>query len=260
MKIAFLIFFLLSVSCSLKNQSQNTFEETRKFLIEPRISKENFGKLFQNDAEIIDDLITALDDQDKNVRNNAQTMIRYIGNPKATKAMYDWLSRNALKEKEFPTNPIPVPINDWEYQFEKKSYMYLSRSNLYNGYALLIDGSEKAMATFDNFIEQENKNQYDLGQGKKLERLKELEIGKTFQENGDLANAVLQTPFFQFRTDSLSEKASAKKLKAKFGVYNLTKTKALLEVQKDDGSFEVITEKVGENLWKFYSIIRVSVF
>lgn len=114
MKIAFLIFYLLLISCTLNNQPQNTFEETRNHLTESRISEESFNKLFQKDSEIVDDLITALNDQDKNVRNNAQTMIRYIGNPKATEAMYEWLSRNALKEREFPTNPIPIPINDWE--------------------------------------------------------------------------------------------------------------------------------------------------
>ncbi len=229
-------------------------------LTAPRISEDNFNKLFQNDAAVVDDLITALNDKDKNVRDNAQTVIRHIGNPKATEELYKWLSQNAMKEREFPTNPVPIPVNNWEYQFEEKSYMYLSRSNLDNGYALLIDGSEKAMMAYNKFIEQENKNQYGVGKGKQLERLKDFELRKPFQENGDLANAVLQTPFFQYKTDNLFEKATPEKLKSKIVTFNSSKTRALLEVQNDDGKLKVIAEKVGDNLWKFYSIIRVSVF
>lgn len=213
MKTAFLLFCILFISCSSNNQSQNTYENTRKLLSEPRMSNKNFISLFQVGDERSDDLITALTDQDKNVRNNAQIIIRYVGNPKAARAMYEWLSQNALKEKEFPTNPIPIPINDWEYRFQEKSYMYPSRSNLKNGYALLFDGSEKAIKTYDKFIEQENNNPYSSEEGKKFERLRELQIGKIFQENGNLADAVLQTSLFQFRIDNLKQKSNLEKLK-----------------------------------------------
>ncbi len=260
MKIAFIFFCILFVSCSSNNQSQNTYEETRKLLSEPNVSNENFIKLFQIGDQRVDDLIAALNDKDKNVRYNTQKIIRSIGNPKATEAMYQWLSENALKEKdEFPTSPIPVPIDDWEYRFEEKSYMYSSRSNLKNSYALFFDDSDKAKTILNKFIEQENKNPYGLGQGKKLERLRELQIGQSFQENGNLADAVLQTPLFQFETDNPNRKATPEKLKSKLITYNSAKTKALIDVQNVDGTFSIIVEKV-ESGWKFYSVIRATVF
>lgn len=260
MKTVFLFFCLLFFSCSSNNESQNTYEETRKLLNEPIISNENFIKLFQIADDRIEDLIAALNDKDKNVRYNAQKIIRYMGNPKATESMYQWLSKNALKEKEeFPTNPIPIPINNWEYRFEEKSYMYPSRSNLKGSYALFLDNSDKAQATLNKFIAQENANPYDLGEGEKLERLRELQIGQTFQENGDLAKAVLQTPFFQVRTDEPNKKTNLEKLKSELITYNAAKTKALIGVQNEDGTLEVVAKKV-EDGWKFYSILRVSVY
>lgn len=259
-KIGILLFCFLLISCSSSEQSQDNYEETRKLLAESRISEENLYKFFQNDKELTADLIKALSDKDKSVRDNAQTVIRFTGNRQALEAMYDWLSRNALKEKDFPNSPIPVPINDWEYEFEKKGYMYLSRSNLDNGYALLFDGSEKAMAFFDKLVEHENQSQYDSGKGKLLERLREIEIGKPFEENGDLANAVLHTSFFQLRTDNRFSKSTADVLKVNSLLYNSSKTRALLEVQNEDGTFEVTVEKTGDNLWKFYSVVMRSIF
>ncbi|MCY7348335.1 MAG: hypothetical protein LH614_19240 [Pyrinomonadaceae bacterium] len=164
MKIAFLFLCVSLVSCSSNNQSQNTYEETRELLSESIISNENFIKLFQIGDERVDNFIAALNDKDKNVRYNTQKIIRSIGNPKATEAMYKWLSKNALKKKdEFPTSPIPIPINDWEYNFEEKSYMYASRSTLKNSYALFFDDSDKAKAALQKFVEQENNNTYGLG-------------------------------------------------------------------------------------------------
>lgn len=260
MKIAFLLLCLLFASCSPKNQYQNTYEETKKLLSEPIISNENFVKLFQIGDERRDDLIAALNDKDKNVRYNTQKIIRSIGNPKATEAMYKWLSTNALKGKEeFPTNPIPIPVDDWEYRFEEKSYMYPSRSNLKNSYALFLDNSNKAQATINKFIAQENTNLYGLGEGEKLERLRELKIEQAFKENGDLANAILQTPLFQFETDNPNRKKTPETLKSKLITYNSSKTKALIDVQNTDGTFSVIVEKVADG-WKFYSVLRVGVF
>lgn len=260
MKLGFLLLCLLFTSCLPETQYQNTYEETKKLLSRPIISNENFIKLFKIGDERVDDLIAALNDNDKNVRYNAQKIIRYIGNPKATEALYRWLSKNALKGKEeFPTSPIPIPIDDWEYRFEEKSYMYPSRSNLKNSYALFLDNSDKAQAALDKFIAKENANPYGLGEGKKFERLRELQLERKFQENGDLAKAVLQTPFFQARTDDLNQKTNLEKLKSELTTYNTNKTRALINIQNEDGTLEVVVEKVGD-AWKFYSIIRVSVY
>jgi hypothetical protein len=261
MKFTVLLLCFLFISCSSSNQSQNTYEDTKKLLSSETGSHENFIKLFRIGDERVDDLITALNDQDRTVRINAQIIIRSLGNPKATKEMYQWLSENALKEKDwFPTNPIPIPIDEWEYRFEEKSYMYSSRSNLKDGYALFLDNSDKAKAALEKFIEQENNNPYGLGEAKKLERFRKLQIGQTFQENGDLANAVLQTPFFQFKTDSdTNVKESPEKLKSRLITYNSTRTKALLEAQNSDGTYSVIVEKV-EKGWKIYSVIRATIF
>src|SRR5262245_48534325 len=122
-KSAGLVVLLLVASTSARSQeSVRVDPDIRELLVRMNGSHRStkpLPVLFRLGDEKIADLIRALRDPDKNVRLSAQIVIRYLGNEQgmnAWKRMYD-------DQETDLTAPIPIPLNDADYDFIRDFYL-----------------------------------------------------------------------------------------------------------------------------------------
>ncbi len=243
-------------------KNSKTYPETRKLLaeLEEYSSTGSLAKLFQIGDEGIDDLIFALDDEDENVRLNSQRLIRYLGNAKGTNALYiwldDWLKNPQKKQFIAASGAIPLPINQWEFDFAERKIkqsgdVLESGLGMDNIYPLLLDDSTQARELLEKIVAEMGKGEYGKYWVDRTNLIIKNNPKKVFKENGDLAKSVLENAYFLHPND-------AQKTSVKLLAYNGKKSKALLFLGNFGATWHVVLEKDGEG-WKFFSITQTSV-
>lgn len=77
------------VGVPAQEKRSNTFDETRSWLLkaDPQSGNSSFRKLFEKGDERIDDLITALSDEEQKVSINSQRILRYLALQKGVDAI-----------------------------------------------------------------------------------------------------------------------------------------------------------------------------
>lgn len=252
--IIFSIIFAASI-CFGQNNSK-TYRETRSLLKTSNLyfSDRALGKLFQIGDERIDDLIIALDDKDEEVALNAQRIIRYLGNPKATKALYDWFGKQQHLKIAF--GAIPLPINQWEFDFaefqiNKSGNVLDSGFATGNIYPLLLDDSKQAKELLEKIIKELGKSEAGKYWVEKFNQIIKNNPKKVFKVDGNLEKSILQNAYFLHTGES--QHTSVKLL-----AYNLKKDRALVYLGNFGAKWHIVIEKAGEG-WRFYSITQTSV-
>ena len=111
-------------------------------------------------------------------------------------------------------------------------------------FALILDGSPKALAVLHKIFERLRKHWHDYLASRYEEMLA---ANKSLVTEGDLGNMVLKNAFF------LSQR-ELRRTTAKLMSFNLTKDKALIWVNVDYAAqYHVVVSKCGQE-WKYYSI------
>jgi len=109
------------------------------------LSKENMRALFETGDDRIDEIITALKDDNEDVRLNAQSIIRYLGNRKGMDAL---LSEYKSDPKKFlVVGAVPVPIHVLDYEILSGCVTRratLCELTFSDAFALALDNSERS--------------------------------------------------------------------------------------------------------------------
>jgi hypothetical protein len=217
-------------------------------------SMEQLATLFRSGDDRIEDLIQALDDPDKEVRYNAQVIIRYLGNDKGMEALNKRCAKNA--DSCFGL-PIPQPLRDWDYHFIRTNFLHKppQLTPLIDHYlfALALDSSTGASSLLREVIE--NAKKHGIRRDESL--YTQLSRGPNISANANnLVELVLKNASFlnarerQFAT-------------AKLIGYNGAKDKALVEIYVDGGPlaeewYHIVVSRCNTG-WKFFSISLVAV-
>ena len=89
------------------------------------------------------ELVSLLNDANEKVQLNAQILVRYIAEVSALSALH-----NSKSGQTFFSGPVPVPLDEWDYQQIEKSILCDScslKGPIVNYvYALVLDGSPRS--------------------------------------------------------------------------------------------------------------------
>lgn len=234
-----------------------TYDDTSNLLLKMQSSATydgTLGVLFAVGDERIHDLIRALSDPREGIRQNAQRVIRYLGNEIGMRALVEQYKKSDVYGL---TGPVPLPLSDWDYEYLRRNYLGNSarwdqRSASYI-YALALDESPQALALLSELILKAKEGSipyhYALTQ---VEGVR----SNGLLLSGDLKNSVRENAFF---------------LGADERQYSVARTiavshsqdKTLIEVDGFAGAlraerYHVVLQRCGES-WRFYSITRISV-
>jgi hypothetical protein len=244
-----------SLSSATVYGNQGSPDDIRQLLLAMRgghRSVQQLAKLFHVGDEKIDDLIKALDDPDKDVKSNAQIVIRYLGNDKGMKA---WIETYEKRKSSIMTLPIPLPLRDWDYNFIRARYLVENpyTETIMNSYlfALALDGSSRAIMLFHQVIENAKKHGVELDESRYLQLARVSKI----PAKEDLALGVLKNASFL----NTQERRYAT---AKLIGYNGANDKALIEIYVNGGPlaeewYHIIVNKC-EDGWKFFSVSLIA--
>lgn len=204
-------------------------------------SNSSLGKLFSIGDERIEELITALHDPDMEVSGNAQRVIRYLGNARGIEALREDCDNGDC----FTTQPIPIPLDEWDYKRLAADLPHFSFQWEYI-IATTLDGSPRALQYRDRILAKLGKNAPSLP----FEHLRDLpQKGRTPE------GAVAKDLCFVW-------KDARKATTTSFIAYNGAKDKALVEVYVNQGAlmeewYHVVLQK-RDGGWKYFSITMVA--
>ena len=245
------VLMLLSIAT---NGSQGT-TDVRRLLLEMTMkhrSTEQLGVLFQGGEREINYLVRALEDPDPEVKLNAQIVIRYLGNEQGMRA---WFKLNETGKSTSFTAPIPIPLQQWDYEFVREFYLRdnVRTEPLLEAYlfALVLDSSTEAEQLFAAVIANCKKHGFKLDESR-FRRVRNVVI----DSHGDLAREVVERASF---LNPKERQYTIPKLLA----YSASKDKALIEIFVNRGPlaqewWHVVLSSHG-NVWKFFSITQVAV-
>ncbi len=131
--IVFLIMLAGVISSPAQTQSE-TYSETRKLLLETEraYAHEPLKKLFEEGEVRRFDLIQALYDSDQKVSLNAQSIIKYLADPKALSALEDWFEYRKKNAPDYWESPVKL-IKEIKYlDGDDKDLEKLILKNLYS--------------------------------------------------------------------------------------------------------------------------------
>jgi hypothetical protein len=260
-----LVLLLLTLSgnaLGFSASESRTYRQTRKLLSQMKDVKndsDRLAALFKVADQRIDDLIQALDDQNREISRSAQIVIRYSGNAKGMKALTDWYG---MQPNEYPVvGPIPLPLSDWDYKFintnviGKPPEMWGDLGVRYI-YALAVDGSQQSSSILDAIVKKAGAVDESTFLGYAINRVRTSRTTKLLTSEKDLARPVLKNAFFLSPEDH-------KEASARFLGINGDKDKALIEVYINRGRlaeewYHIVIMKHGQG-WKFFSITPVAV-
>lgn len=217
-----------------------------------RLSDDSLSTLFNVGDDRIEDLLTALDDEDEVVRRNAQVVIRYLGNEVGMNRL---LNQYARSSTNYLSGPVPLPLRDWDYRYIREYYVkgssgWDSRATSYI-YALALDGSRSATALLNELNSGKNKTLRHFA----LDRVMRNAGNVAKLMNGKLPDVILDNAFFLDPEDR--DQASARVLS-----YNYSRTKCLIVVWAGSipptETYHVVVQRYGEK-WAFFSVTQVSV-
>jgi hypothetical protein len=254
----FVVLAVLALSAATVARSQGTVHadgQVRQLLVDMNTrhrSTKQLATLFRDGDEKIDNLIGALEDPDKNVRLNAQIVIRYLGNDRGMKT---W-SRVYKEDPEGSlTGPIPIPVSEGDYEFIRSQYLQrgVKPEALLDAclFALALDGSPPAMKLLSEIILNVNKNGFKLQESRYTEA-RTVKISAAV----DLPTAVLRRAAFLDASDR--RYATAKVI-----AYSGANDKALIEIHIDRGPlaeewWHVVVKRVDQG-WSLFSITQIAV-
>jgi hypothetical protein len=243
------IFVAQGIGVSSEAKSKN-YAHTRKLLTQMDTFNTGSGSralanLFKVGDKRISDLITALDDKDKDVSLHAQLVIRYLGNEIGMKELR---SRYKSGKENREAGPIPIPLSDSDYSFINN--FYLGRgSNTWHireyMYALALDSSPEATKIFARL-----RDKYELPGDTSIDI-----INEPLDADKEIAKVVLENAFFISQED---RKYTISHLLA----FNEAQDKALIEVYVNRGALaeewhHVVISRSGKG-WKFFSVTMVA--
>jgi hypothetical protein len=136
LKLTILLLLLIlngANSSSGQNQSK-TYLETRKLLLEmerPHANK-SLKKLFEEGDLRQADLIKALYDSDQKVSLNAQSVIKYLAEPKILTALDEWYEYRKTHTKEYWNSPVTLLTETKYLNGKNKDLAELVLKNLHN--------------------------------------------------------------------------------------------------------------------------------
>ncbi|MBK9312953.1 MAG: hypothetical protein IPM55_01700 [Acidobacteria bacterium] len=235
-------------------------QNIRKLLAEmrdPLVNKAELSKLFQIGDKQINDLVSALEDSDRQISLRAQIVIRYLGSEAGMSELIEWYG----KQQQFSmSGPIPSPLRKWDYKVIKMNYLNQPAGSWVSVeryiYALAIDGSSEASVTLAQIAEMVRVMDEGAVAKRAVQLVKTANAGAALGSNKDLANLVLKNAFFILTEDR--KNASAQLL-----AFSHTRDKALVEVRVNRGSFSeewyhVVMRKQGSE-WYFLSITPLAI-
>ncbi|HKV92066.1 MAG TPA: hypothetical protein VJW20_05920 [Candidatus Angelobacter sp.] len=197
--------------------------------------------LFKYGDSRMSELIIALNDPDARVRENAQRVIRYLGNPEGMRAIF---SQNGNGKAMVFTGPVPVPLSEWDYVYLEKEVLcdrcQLNAPQVDYIYALALDQSPRAQET--------------LSRIKSKTKLPWL-YGNPITPEGSGDEKVLRNLIDRaFYLDAEDKKASTVRLVAR----TVDGQKALYEIHVDQSAlaekwFHIVLEKDGPG-WRYLSV------
>lgn len=258
MFIRLIIFISLSLisGYTVYGQTSDSYDDIRVLLsaLDPiHHPTEQLATLFHIGDEKIIALINALDDPDRGVRYNAQSIIRYLGNDKGMGALTE---RCKIKVNICLGLPIPVPLRDFDYQLIRLHFVDepplgtpLMDSYLF---ALALDGSTRATLVFHQVIENSKKHEIEADESRYIQLSR---VGKISAKEVNLTDEVLKNAsFLSARARQLAT--------AKLISYNGAKDKALLEIYVNGGPlaeewYHIVLSKYDQE-WKFFSVTLVA--
>jgi hypothetical protein len=237
-----------------QEQSKLAWGEIEQLLLEMKDhrSTSQLAALFRIGDDQIADLIRKLRDPNKQVKLNAQIVIRYLGNKEGMDA---WVKSYEFSREGPMTGPIPIPLSDLDYEFIRGLYLRdnITTEPLMEAYlfALALDNSPRAAQYLSDVISNAQKHGFRLDKSR-YDRVRTASIG-----NGDnLANGVLLQSTF---LDPAERKYATSRLLA----YSSANDKALIEIYIDRGPlaqewYHVVMRRYKNN-WKFFSVTQVAV-
>lgn len=252
---------LLSAVClaaSVVAQSAPTRPDVRSLLSQPEIEDDrggNLAALFRTGDEKIGDLIRLLDDVEPNVSNNAQMVIRYLGNRSGMDAL---IRHYAKSDQTIIAGPVPLPLTDWDYDFISSTYLNspenfgeLSTQYLY---ALALDGSPRAKELLSRMLETAKAAKVAPFT---LESVNSIGAASTFSAS-DVSVAAEALRASNFLRPADKEHATAKLI-----AFNKAQDKALLEIYVNHGVlaeeiYHIVVNKSGQG-WRFFSISLIAI-
>jgi hypothetical protein len=106
------------------------------------------AQIFQRGTSLIPQLVSDLNNPDDTVSDNAQLMLRIIGDEGGIEALHDWYGkpRPVLR---IVNGPIPSPLTDWDYKHIEtailsRPYREWKTEGVNYLIALVVDGSPRA--------------------------------------------------------------------------------------------------------------------
>ncbi len=215
-------FNLLSVGVAGSSRTpSNTYQDTRKLLSQMKgydLHPERLAELFRIGDARVGDLVKALDDPDKEISVNAQTLIRYLGNDAGLKGLNKYYE--SRRKAYLTSGPIPIPLIDEDYKTAKSNLPALGEEYIY---ALLLDDSARARELLASLVRSNNPPSSDTLIGRALMSAESVDPKRALTGDPDVAKLVMGNAFFVSEVDK--QYASARLVG-----YNGAKDKAVVEV------------------------------
>jgi len=244
-----IILLALIANCVAGGRETNSDEELRRLLLglHANDNSPELAALFRIGDERIDELVKALSDSDPKIKLNAQMTIRYLGNEKGIKALVEAYKKDRTTNV---TLPIPLPLNDWDYDFVRTHYMVGKRLTepMMDSYlfALLLDGTPRAASVFRKIIDNARTH------GVKMDESRYTCLpGSVINDDTRFEQAVLSNACF------LNER-ERRLARSRLVSYNTAGDKALVEIEINGGFlakewYHVVLSK-SEKGWRFFSV------
>lgn len=236
--------------------------DTRRLLLgldDIKNDRETLASLFRVGDYRIEDLIAALDDSDDSVSLRAQTVIRYLGNPKGMKALTEWYDKQS--GEYVLAGPVPTPLSEWDYKFINMNFVGKPPATwrelgIHYLYALALDSSDQSKLTLHEMIKSAGEVGDSMFVGRAIRLIQIREDVSPIRGDKNVAELVLKNAFFISSEDH-------KYATAKLIGLNGNMDKALIEIHIKrallaEEWYHVVIIKSGEG-WRFLSVTQVVV-
>jgi hypothetical protein len=225
----------------------------RKILESDDFAFSGMAKIFHEGTLRLPNLIVALDDPDGRVSDNAQVMLRLLGDTRGIHALHEWYvkPRPVLR---IVSGPVPAPLQEWDYKYINdfvlsRSYRDWDTDAVNYLYALTIDDSPRAKEMLKSML---NKIPKDADPStlsfQTVNRLPKDSTQLTICDpSGHIENVILKQAFFL----SIEER---QRTSIELLSHSEGNNKVLLTASQTYGhTFLIVLEREG-SCWKYQSI------
>ena len=205
------------------------------------------AKLFEMGDENIDELIESLKVLNTKVQLNAQKVIRYLANEKGMKAVFESYKTNNQYSFVYP---VPIPLNDWDYEFLDKNCLQTPVCDVDYAYAtaLILDNSKKSLQIYNSIRDRIAVSEQPL-------------FKKILETQGDLVSQ--ETNLEKLIEKQLIPSSELKCTTISLLAYSSKKDKALVELYINHGVlaeewFNLVLKKTS-NGWQIISLAQTAI-